>query len=86
MANGQNTVARTLRTVCLIMLACAGVHASASVTSSSLTVPQRIEALQVEYQRTLKQVKEGRAQLLRLEGAISILQIIESETTETLRD
>lgn len=61
-----------------------GLPAHAKTPSETMTVSQRIEALQEEYQRTLKQVEDGRAQLLRLEGAISILQIVESETSSTI--
>lgn len=53
--------------------------ACAGETSNTL----KAKELTAEYTRLQQQVAEGQAQLLRLEGAIRILQLMDSETSST---
>jgi hypothetical protein len=59
------------------MLVCAVAATGTADTTSTLT------QLQQQYQKTAEDVREGQAQLYRLEGAISILQTVQAEDAKT---
>lgn len=67
------------RVLLAALLGLVAVSAETKETSSTA----RIQKLRQEYQQTSQKAQEAQAHMLRLEGAISILETVDAETSAT---